>query len=330
MITSAVLHIPKVKREHKIDYLGAILLVAAVTTTLLAVSIYGPQDGWSDSHTLTSLATGLALTVLFLKWESKAVEPIIPLTLFKNHTFSLTSILGAIIGAGMFGAIDMLTLYMLVVKGYSATEAGLKLIPLMLGIVSTSIFSGKAITKHGHYKRYPIIGTAIMTTGILAMVRLNVDTPYWEISIYAIMVGAGLGLSMQTIVIALQNSVDFKDMGVATSSNTFFRSLGSVFGTAIFGTILTNRLGHYLITGGFDPAQAALVQSNTAAIGALPPEGRATALNAFVDSFHVVFLVAAPVVAVGFFVALFLRETPLRTNADYASARNEAAGEALG
>ena len=329
-ITSAVLHIPKVKREHKIDYLGAILLVTAVTTTLLAVSIYGPQNGWSDSRTLTYFATGLALTVLFLKWESKAVEPIIPLTLFKNHTFSLTSVLGAIIGAGMFGAIVMLPLYMQVVKGYSATDAGLKLIPLMLGIVSTSIYSGKAITKHGHYKRYPIIGTAIMTVGLLAMVRLNIDTPYWEISIYAIMVGAGLGLSMQTMVIALQNSVDFKDMGVATSSNTFFRSLGSVFGTAIFGTILTNRLGHYLLGAGFAPEQAELVQSNTAAIGALPPEGRLTALNAFVDSFQVVFLVAAPVVAIGFFVALFLRETPLRTNADYANARNEAAGEALG
>jgi len=329
-ITSAVLHIPKVKREHKIDYLGAVLLVTAVTTTLLAVSIYGPQDGWTDSHTITYFATGIALAVLFLKWESNAVEPIIPLTLFKNHTFSLTSILGAIIGAGMFGAIVMLPLYMQVVKGYSATEAGLKLIPLMLGIVSTSIFSGKAITKSGRYKRFPILGTAIMTLGILAMVRLDVDTPYWEISIYAIMVGAGLGLSMQTIVIALQNSVDFKDMGVATSSNTFFRSLGSVFGTAIFGTILTNRLGHYLLGAGFAPEQAALVQSNTAAIGALPPEGRVTALGAFVDSFHVVFLVAAPVVAVGFFVALLLRETPLRTNADYASARNEAAGEALG
>jgi MFS family permease len=248
VITSAVLHIPKIKREHKIDYLGALLLVAAVVTTLLAVSIYGPQNGWSDSRTVGYLVAGLILTLAFLKCESKAVEPIIPLYLFKNHTFSLTSILGAIIGAGMFGAIVMLPLYMQVVKGYSATEAGLKLIPLMLGIVSTSIFSGKAITKHGHYKRFPIIGTAIMTIGILAMVRLNIDTPYWELSIYAIMVGAGLGLSMQTIVIALQNSVDFKDMGVATSSNTFFRSLGSVFGTAIFGTILTNRVGHYPVS----------------------------------------------------------------------------------
>ena len=329
-ITSAVLHIPKIKREHKIDYLGAFLMVAAVCTTLLSLSIYGPQDGWSDARTIGYLIFGIILSVLFLLWEKRAVEPIIPLSLFKNHTFSLTSVLGFIIGAGMFGAIVMLPLYLQVVKGNTATEAGLKLIPLMLGIVSTSIFSGKQISKHGHYKRFPIIGTAVMTAGILAMVTLNAQTPFWKLSIFAIMVGAGLGLSMQTIVIALQNSVDFKDMGVATSSNTFFRSLGSVFGTAIFGTILTNRLGHYLLGSGFAPEQAKLVQSNTAAIGALPPEGRVTALNAFVDSFHVVFLVAAPVVAIGFFVALFLRETPLRTNADYASARNEAAGEALG
>jgi MFS family permease len=255
----------------------------------------------------------------------------------------VTSFLGAIIGAGMFGAIVMLPLYMQVVKGYSATSAGLKLIPLMLGIVSTSIISGKLITKHGHYKRYPIAGTALMALGILAMTSLKIDTPYWQLSIYAIMVGAGLGLSMQTIVIALQNSVDFRDMGVATSSNTFFRSLGSVFGTAVFGTILTNRVAHYLTlnfaelaaknpaaVANFDPKQLAGIQNNTAVLQTLPPAIKVTALNAFVDSFHVVFFVAAPVVAVGFIFALLLREAPLRTNADYASARNEAAGEALG
>ena len=330
LITSAVLHIPKVKREHSIDYLGALLLVSAVTTTLLAVSIYGPRDGWTNSLTLTYLFIGILLTVLFLYWESRATEPIIPLYLFKNHTFTVTSVLGAIIGAGMFGAIVMLPLYMQVVKGYSATDAGLKLIPLMLGIVSTSIVSGKLITKHGHYKRYPIAGTSLMALGILAMTRLQIDTPYWELSIYAIMVGAGLGLSMQTIVIALQNAVEYKDMGVATSSNTFFRSLGSVFGTATFGTILTNRLGHYLLGAGFNESDAAKIQSNTAAIGALPAEGKMTALNAFVDSFHVVFLVAAPIVGIGLLFALALRETPLRTNADYATARNDSAGEALG
>jgi len=343
LITSAVLHIPKVKREHNIDYLGAILMVAAVSSTLLAVSVYGPERGWGNSTTLTYLAGGILLALIFLVWESKAKEPILPLALFKNHTFSLTSALGFIIGAGMFGAIVMLPLYLQVVKGDTATEAGLKLIPFMLGIVSTSIYSGKAITKHGYYKRFPIIGTAVMTVGILFMATLNTTTPFWQLSIYAILVGAGLGLSMQTIVIALQNSVDFKDMGVATSSNTFFRSLGSVFGTALFGAILSNRLGHYLIVGreelaasnptaalSFNSSDIEKIKQNTSVIGQLPPEAQTTALNAFVNSFHVVFLVAAPITAFGFLLALFLRETPLRTNKDYAAAREESAGEAIG
>jgi len=343
LITSAVLHIPKVKREHKIDYLGAFLMVAAVCTTLLSLSIYGPQDGWSDSRTVGYLALGILLSVLFLLWEKRAVEPIIPLSLFKNHTFSLTSALGFIIGAGMFGAIVMLPLYLQVVKGDTATEAGLKLIPLMLGIVTTSIFSGKQITKHGHYKRFPIAGTAIMTVGILLMVTLNADTPFWKLSIFAVLVGAGLGLSMQTIVIALQNSVEFKDMGVATSSNTFFRSLGSVFGTAIFGTILTNRVGHYLTSNfqelaatnpgavaGFDPAKLEGIQNNTSVLQTLPPLIQTTAIDAFVHSFHIVFLAAAPVTALGFILALLLREVPLRTSKDYAAAREDSAGEAIG
>ena len=343
LITSAVLHIPKVKREHKIDYLGAFLMVAAVCTTLLSLSIYGPQDGWSDSRTVGYLVLGILLSVLFLLWEKRAIEPIIPLSLFKNHTFSLTSALGFIIGAGMFGAIVMLPLYLQVVKGDTATEAGLKLIPLMLGIVTTSIFSGKQITKHGHYKRFPIAGTAIMTLGLLLMVTLNADTPFWQLSIFAVLVGAGLGLSMQTIVIALQNSVEFKDMGVATSSNTFFRSLGSVFGTAIFGTILTNRVGHYLTTNfqeltatnpgavaGFDLAKLEGIQNNTAVLQTLPPVIQTTAIDAFVHSFQIVFLAAAPVTALGFILALLLRELPLRTSKDYAAAREDAAGESLG
>ena len=343
VITSAVLHIPKVKREHTIDYLGALLMVAAVSSTLLAVSIYGPERGWTNSTTVTYLTIGILLTFIFLFWEGKAKEPILPLSLFKNHTFSLTSALGLIIGAGMFGAIVMLPLYLQVVKGASATEAGLKLIPLMLGIVSTSIFSGKAISKTGKYKKFPIMGTTLMTVGILLMVTLTRETPFWQLSIFSILVGAGLGLSMQTIVIALQNSVDFKDMGVATSSNTFFRSLGSVFGTALFGSILTNRVSHYLQSGfselattnpeavsGFDPAKLEQLSSNTSVLKELPVLVQNTALDAFVNSFHVVFLAAAPVTALGILLALMLREAPLRTNQDYAAAREEAAGEALG
>jgi EmrB/QacA subfamily drug resistance transporter len=343
IITSAVLHIPKVKRDHSIDYLGAVLMVASVCLILLSASIYGPQYGWGDSRTVTYALVGIVLTILFLLWERKAKEPILPLYLFKNHTFSVTSALGAVIGAGMFGAIIMLPLYFQVVRGYSATEAGLKLIPLMLGIVSTSIISGKMISKHGHYKRFPIMGSAIMTVGILLMTRLQIDTPYWQISIYAIMVGAGLGLSMQTIVIALQNSVEFKDMGVATSSNTFFRSLGSVFGTAIFGSILTNRVVHYMSTGfgdlaktnpsaleGFDTSKLAALTNNTAVLKTFPSVIKQTALEAFVNSFHVVFYAAAPITLLGLALAFMLRETPLRTTQDYAAAREDAAGESLG
>jgi EmrB/QacA subfamily drug resistance transporter len=343
LITSAVLHIPKIRREHKIDYVGAALMVLAVSATLLAVSIYGPQDGWSDPRTVISLTSGFILTMLFLRWESQAVEPILPLSLFKNHTFNITSILGFIIGAGMFGAIIMLPLYLQVVQGESPSAAGLKLIPLMLGIVITSIYSGKTISRTGKYKKFPVVGTIIMTCGLALMTTLGIDTPYWQIAIYAAMVGAGLGLSMQTLVIALQNSIDFKELGVATTSNTFFRSLGSVFGAAIFGTILTNRLGHYLVkdfadlaasnptaVAGFDAAKLEGVTNNTALLADLPPLIQQSVLQSFVNSFQVVFVVAAPFIAIGIFCALKLREVPLRTTMQFKEAKEEAAGDAIG
>lgn len=342
VITSAVLHIPKVKREHSIDYFGAFLLVVGVTSILLAIAVYGPEYGWVDSRTLIYLVAGLVVAVAFVLWEEKAKEPILPMRLFKNHTFTLTSALGAVIGAGMFGAIIMLPLYLQIVKGNSATSAGLKLIPLMLGIVSMSIFSGRRITTHGKYKKFPVLGTAIMTVGILMMTTLTRSTPYWQLSIYAIIVGAGLGLSMQTIVIALQNAVDFHDMGVATSSNTFFRSLGSVFGSAIFGAVLNNRLTHYMASGFTDlahkdPSVMATINITPAGITnmianpkSVPIIVHNTALDAYVNAFHIVFYAAAPITALGFILALTMRELPLRTSHDYAAAREEAAGEAIG
>lgn len=214
---------------------------------------------------------------------------------------------------------------------------------MMLGIVSMSIYSGKTISKHGHYKRFPVIGAVVMTIGILLMTRLEIDTPYWQVAIFAVLVGAGLGLSMQTIVIALQNSVEMRDMGVATSSNTFFRSLGSVFGTAFFGSVLTNRLAHYMQSGftdlaqtnpdavsAIDPASVKNLANNSKLIETLPADVQHVVLQAFVNSFHVVFYAAAPITALGFFLALMLRETPLRTNEDYKKAKEDAAGESLG
>jgi len=343
IITSAVLHIPKVKREHKIDYLGALILVSAVSAVLLAASVYGPENGWTDPKTLMVFGLGIFLTLLFLWQETRAKEPILPLRLFKNQTFSLTSALGFIIGAGMFGAIVMLPLYLQVVKGNSATSAGLKLIPLMLGIVTMSIFSGKQISATGKYKIYPIIGSALMTIGLILMSTLNVDTSFGVLSIYAILVGAGLGLSMQTIVIALQNSVDFQDMGIATSSNTFFRTLGGAFGTAIFGTIFSNRAAYYLqeniaslqstspqALDGFDPAKLDVITTNTSIISTLPPAVKETVLHSFAQTFHMVFLAAAPITFIGFVLAFFLKEKPLQGSTAHHAARTEAAGEAVG
>jgi EmrB/QacA subfamily drug resistance transporter len=342
IITTASLHIPKVKREHKIDYFGALLLVTAVTALLLGISVYGPQNGWADSKTLTSLVIAAILTIAFLVQESRAPEPILPLTLFKNHTVALTSALAFVIGAGMFGAIVMLPLYLQTVKGNSATVSGLKLIPFMLGIVSMSILSGKQISKHGHYKRYPIMGLVLMTVGIFGLSTLSETTPFWRLSIFAIMIGAGLGLSMQTIVIALQNAVEFKDLGVATSANTFFRSVGGTIGVTIFGTIYANRLAHYLPIGvaklqatnpgaltGATQEKFAALKNNTAVIKTFTPELQSSIYHSFVQSFHVVFLAAVPVTVLGFLLALMLRETPLRSGAAHHAAKEEAAGEAL-
>ncbi len=343
ILTSIFLHIPKVKREHSIDYLGALLLVSGVSSLLLGLSVYGPQDGWQNSKTLLTIAAAIVLMLLFIFQESRAKEPIIPLTLFRNHTFSVTSVMAFIIGAGMFGAIIMLPLYFQIVKGDSATSAGLKLIPFMIGIVTFSIVSGKLITKHGHYKRFPIMGLSLMTVGLFMLSTLTQTTPFWQLAIYAVLIGAGLGLSMQTIVIALQNSVEFRDLGVATSANTFFRSIGATMGVALFGTVYASRLAHNLpieieklrasnpaALVGATPEKFEALKDNTAVLQTFTPELQAGIINAFVNSFHVVFLTSVPITIIGFFIAFMLRETPLRTGVGHQAAKEEAAGEALG
>jgi EmrB/QacA subfamily drug resistance transporter len=336
VITSAVLHLPKMRREHKIDYLGALLMVAGVTSILLGIAYTAPKYGWQDTTTVLFLAVGFVLAVLFLLQERRAAEPILPLELFKNRVFSTASLIGFIIGAGMFGAIVMIPLFLQVVQGSTAMTAGLKLIPFMLGMLTASITSGKRISKTGHYKKFPIIGTGLLTVGILLMRHLGISTSFWELASYELLIGLGLGLSMQTLVIAVQNSIDFKHMGIATSAHTFFRSLGSVVGVAIFGSILSSRLTQHLKVGfktlaahdpsalvGFNPAAIAKVQNNTAVLKTLAPIVRHTVLQGFVNSFADVFLVAAPITAVGFIFAFTLKEIALKSNDDHAADRSE-------
>jgi EmrB/QacA subfamily drug resistance transporter len=342
IITSASLHIPLHRREHKIDYLGALLLVLGVSALLMAVSYYGPTDGWTNNKTIISFVISFIFILVFLFNESKAAEPILPLRLFKNHTFSVTSIMGFIIGAGMFGAIVLLPLYYQVVRDNSATLSGLKLIPFMLGIVGASITTGRIISKTGKYKRFPVLGFITLSIGIALLSLLKVNTPYWQLAIYSILIGAGVGMAMQNMVIALQNAIDLKDIAVGTSSNTFFRSIGSTIGVAIFGAVYSNSL-----TRSIQSSLAPLAKANPQAIpgaaqmsalqqnpnllfnGSVPAPVQHVILNSYTHAFHVVFLTAVPIVLVGLIFSLVLKEKPLRSGAAIETAREEAAGEAF-
>lgn len=343
IITSAVLHIPKIHREHKIDYFGALILVLAVSSLLLGISVYAPENGWLSAKTLLWISGGVLLFIIFIFTQSKASEPILPLRLFKNHTFNITSILAFLVGAGMFGAIVMLPLYFQLVKHDSATLSGLKLLPLMFGIISTSISSGKWITKHGKYKRFPVAGMVLITVALVGMVSISETLAFWKLGILEFMLGAGLGFSLQNTVIALQNSLEVRDMGVGTSLNTFWRSIGGTIGVAIFGSIYASKLTGFIKGGvsalaaknpsalsGATPQALSQLRNNPAVMAKFTPELQATVLHSYVQAFHIVFLSAAPVTAIGFLVALALKEMPLKSGAEHAQAMKEAAGEALG
>lgn len=343
VITYLVLHVPSVRVNHRIDYVGATLMVGGVSSVLLAMSYAGPTFGWSDTLTRVYAAAGVLLVCLFIWWEARADEPILSLSLFRNRVFSVTSIVAFVIGAGMFGAIVMLPLYLQVVKGATATQAGLQLLPMMLGIVSMSIFSGRRISATGRYRIFPVVGALLLTAGIVSLQSLAIDTPYWQLAIFMVLIGWGLGASMQPLVIAVQNAVDFREMGIATSANAFFRSLGAVVGTAFFGTVLNEKLQDHLAEefqklaatnpeaiAGFDASQMAAFSSNTEAVATLPAPVREAVLQAFVDTFHNVFFFAAPVTLLAFAFALFIPQRDLRTDEEHAAARAEAMNESIG
>ena len=219
----------------------------------------------------------------------------------------------------MFGTIIFLPVYLQTVKGFSPTQSGLALLPAIVGIFSTSITSGQLISRTGRYKIYPVLGAVIMTVGLLALSRLDVDTPFWQVAIFEYLFGAGLGFTMQTIVTAVQNSVERRDMGSATSSITFFRQMGGSIGAALFGAVLSSRLAHYLAEqlarAGISPGAGGpqVEANNVQAIQQLAEPVRSVVLGAFTNALDDVFLVGVPFVAVAIVVALLLKEEPLRT-----------------
>jgi MFS family permease len=312
-ITSAALKIPHTRREHVIDYLGATTIVASVSSLLLFTTWAGPDHGWGSPLALTLVAGGLLLAVAFVLVEARAAEPIIPLELFKISVFSTANLYSFILGFAMFGAIIFLPVYFQVVKGFSPTQSGLAFLPMVVGIFSTSISSGIVMSRTGRYRVFPIVGSITVLIALLLLSQIGVATPYWQSAAMIYLFGAGLGFSMQIVVTIVQNAVDRRHMGTATSSVAFFRSMGGTFGAAVFGAVLSSRLATHLADSGLGGAQGESINTNNVTrIARLPEPIHTTVLNAFANSLDEVFLWAVPTILVALVVSLFIKELPLK------------------
>jgi EmrB/QacA subfamily drug resistance transporter len=257
--------------KHRIDYLGAALLAGGLSAVVLYTTLGGTDHPWGSTFMLGLLAAGVVLLALFALVERRAAEPILPLELFRNRVFSVGSATGFLVGAGLFGAVTFLPLYLQNVRGHGPTASGLLMTPMMAGVLIASIGSGQAISRIGRYKPFPIAGTALMAIGLVLLSRLEVDTPAVVSGAYMLVLGLGVGLVMQVLVLAVQNAVDYKELGVATSGSTMFRQIGGAVGTAALGAIFANRLADDL--AGALPAGAQLPeQTDPAAVeGVAPP-----------------------------------------------------------
>ncbi len=319
--------IPFTRRQHASDWLGALLLVAGVSSLLLALSWGGNQYAWGSATIIGLFVAGGVLSVLFLAQERRVDEPILPLRLFRRPTFALANAAGFVLGLVMFGSIIFIPLYLQIVKGATPTDSGLLMLPMMAGIIVTSVLSGRAMSRVGRYKWFPVAGSVTLVAGMLLFTGLQVDTPLVVAFVYMVVIGVGLGLCMQSLILAVQNAVEMRDLGAGTSAATFFRSLGGSFGVAILGAVLSNGLTGQLAQrlpvaiAQLPPDQ----QSRVAAAGgtgisinepsrilALPAPVRAAIQTAFVDSLHTVFLVAGLVAIVAVAVTLALPDRDLR------------------
>jgi EmrB/QacA subfamily drug resistance transporter len=304
-------------QKHKIDYLGSLLLAASATCIVLFTSWGGTEYAWRSA-----VIIGLAVLAVLLAvgwWVSAhyATEPVLPLRLFSNRVFSVCAGIGFAAGFAMFGALSFLPLFLQVVRGVSPTISGVYLLPMVVGLLITSVGSGQLISRLGRYKVFPIVGTALLVVALLLLSRLSVTTSSLQLNAYFFILGLSLGLILQVLVIAVQNSVDYADLGTATSGATFFRMIGGAFGVAISGSIFSNQLRSRLasalagvrLPAGFNIANA---QANPAPLRHLPAAIRPGVLDAYAHSVDKIFLYSAPVAGVAFLLSWLLREVPLR------------------
>jgi EmrB/QacA subfamily drug resistance transporter len=329
VVLAATLPARRERVKHRIDYLGASLLAVSLTALILFTDLGGAAYPWGSPPIVTLGVVAVVGLIGFLLAERRAAEPILPLRLFRGRTFSVTAGVGLIVGFALFGSVTYLPLFLQVVNGASPTGSGLQMLPMMGGMLFTSIVSGQLISNWGRYKIFPIVGMAVLCVGLYLLSLMNAGTSILTASLFMLVLGLGLGMVMQVLVIAVQNAVDYGDLGVATSGATLFRLIGGSLGTAVFGAIFAARLTHNLER--FLPPGAAAGQGtgmNPAAIAHLAPPIRLGFLNAFTASLSTVFFTAMAIAAVGFLLTLFVPEQPLRetVGARAAEAGADAAG----
>ncbi|MFI7383647.1 MFS transporter [Streptomyces sp. NPDC049813] len=315
-VTAVVLKLPKPTKKPRLDVPGALLLASASTCLVLLTSWGGTEYAWGDRVILGLGAGAVVSAALFVVAERFAAEPLIPLRLFRDSVFNLSGFVGMVVGVALFGAASYLPTFLQMVDGASATESGLLMLPMMGGVVGASIISGQLISRTGRYKLYPILGGALSTVGMYLLSRLEVDTPRLEYSVYMAVLGAGIGLIMPVLVLAVQNSVRPGDLGTATSANNYFRQIGGSVGAAVFGTLFANRLTDALADR--LPATAAGPGAGPGAesitpqlVHAMPEALRAPYIQAYADAMPRIFLYLVPVLVLGLLFAFFIKETPL-------------------
>ncbi|KKZ70726.1 MFS transporter [Streptomyces showdoensis] len=313
-VVAVVLKLPKPAARARFDVLGALLLAAASTCLVLLTSWGGTRYAW-DSRAVLGLGCGaLVAAALFLVVERFAPEPLIPLRLFRDPVFTVTSLIGIVVGIALFGAASYLPTFLQMVEGASATESGLLMLPLMGGIVAASVVSGRLISRTGRYKIHPLLGGAVAALGMWLLSRMDTDTPRLQHSLWQAVLGTGIGLIMPVLVLAVQNSVRPADLGTATSAHTYFRQIGGSVGAAVFGTLVASRLDHALAERLPADGAAALPPADSItpqAVHALPPALRDAFVQAYADAMPRIFLYLVPVLVLGLALAFFLKEKPL-------------------
>ncbi|GEP46985.1 MFS transporter [Microbacterium saccharophilum] len=332
LIAAFALRLPNKRADKPIDWLGVLFLSAATTCLIFFTDFGGSADfGWDSMATWAWGLGLLAAAAAFVFTESRAADPIMPLSMFRNPVFVNATAIGLALGIGMFAAIGFIPTFLQMSSGTSAAASGLLMLPMMVGLLGTSITSGLLITRTGRYRLFPILGTIITGIAMLAMTTLTAATPIWLICVYLFVFGAGLGLIMQVVVLVVQNAVPASEIGTATSTNNYFREVGAALGTAVFGTIFTTRLTDNL-TSVFADAGASAAQADQAAstidpagLSALPDAVRERVVTAYADALAPVFWYLIPFIAVALVLAIFLKQIPLSDVAGLV-ARGEAIG----